>query len=52
VGFDTTVDFRLDGWRQADFAFYCWCFPFQHESLADAIDRVHMHAQPLANLPA
>jgi hypothetical protein len=52
MGFRTAVDLGGNGRRFPYFSVQCRFFPVQDKTLANAIDRVHMHAEPLGDFPA
>lgn len=49
MGFDLAVDLRFDGRYQAELAIQSRSFSFQHKPLADAINSVVVHVQPLGD---
>jgi hypothetical protein len=52
MSFRTTVDLGGNGWRFPTLSVQGRFFPFQDKTLANAIDRVDMHVEPLSDFPA
>jgi hypothetical protein len=50
--FHVAVDFRSNGGCFPHFSVQRRLFPFQHEPLADPVNRIDMHLQPLGDLSA